>query len=364
MKDISEIHKEKFHKQVKKINNNDEVIVKDKIQDEINFLKQKNDRKLDGLIRKAELLAEIIKCDEFFISETSRKWIVFGLNYLVSDVDIIPDAIPIIGYTDDNMVLSWVSNLVKRDIHRYKEFINAKTNNSSILNHIIEGDGEHQIILFPGFFESKTEVINSDWVKLLGSLNVPYKTAGISIFNWEVTYLHELNKTLPVIDHELKLKPDYDTEYFGIEWQQLKTDLNHLGKQLSMELYNIKKDSPNKKIIAVCMNAGAIPLFTAIEMTNRTLVDNLYLFGATCSERRFLKVIGNKDIIVYNFFSDNDYALRFIYDNYELQSTPIGLGELHRLRTTSVINTNASSIINKHQDYRYKFVELMNSIKN
>ena len=41
MKDISEIHKEKFHKQVKKINNNDEVIVKDKIQDEINFLKQK-----------------------------------------------------------------------------------------------------------------------------------------------------------------------------------------------------------------------------------------------------------------------------------------------------------------------------------
>jgi len=362
MKELSEKHKEKYQEQVNKINVKDETKVKNRIQKEIDLLKKKDNSKLKGLIEKAELLASMLENHDFPISATSKNWIIFGLNYLISDVDLIPDSIPGIGYADDNMILNWVIKVVKQDIERFDDFINAKNTKEPLLKNIIQGDGDTQLVFFPGFFDSKSESYNNDWLKLLSSIKTNNSSIGISIFDWELKYLKELNLTLPIIDHKLELKPRYDTDAFANEWQQLKIDMKNLGRKLSVELYNIRKANPNKEIVAICLNTGSNALFTALEMTTRKLVDRIYLFGATCSEKRFIKVIGNKGIGVHNFFSENDHALRFIYDNYEHQHTPIGLGELHSLKTTGVINIDVSKTITRHLDYRYKFADLMNTI--
>ena len=364
MHELSEKHKAEFLKQVKNINTKDESKVKDKIQKEIDELKAKKNTKLSSLIEKAELFSNILKCDEFPISETSRKWIIFGLNYLVSDVDLIPDAIPVIGYTDDNLILSWVTSLISKDIERYNHYLKAKNNSSTLLNEVVQGSGEQQFLFFPGFFETKDKNHNNlDWVKLIRSIKSVYDSPGISILDWKFDFLKEFRNTLPMIDHKLSLKPIFDSEAFDLEWKQLKIEMSILGKKIEDELSNNKLQYPDKEVIAICLNVGSSPLVEAQYLSDSKLVDEIYLFGATCTEQKLVDSIAEKGIKVYNFYSDNDHALKFIYDNYEQQNIPTGLGELHSLKTTGIINIDISDSINKHQEYRYNFAELINKAK-
>ena len=48
--------------------------------------------------------------------------IVGALIYLVSPIDLIPDAIPIAGYIDDAAVLAFALNQVKVDVDAYNEW--------------------------------------------------------------------------------------------------------------------------------------------------------------------------------------------------------------------------------------------------
>lgn len=42
------------------------------------------------------------------LSTTDKGLIVMGLGYLISPIDIIPDTIPILGFTDDIAVLKYI----------------------------------------------------------------------------------------------------------------------------------------------------------------------------------------------------------------------------------------------------------------
>ncbi|OYT11225.1 MAG: hypothetical protein B6I18_04955 [Bacteroidetes bacterium 4572_112] len=361
MQELFDNHKKAFLKQIDNINEKDESLVRNKIDKEIAKLKAKNKSSLSELITKAELLANILQCDEFPIGEVSKKWIIFGLNYLVSDVDLIPDIIPLIGYIDDNLVLAWVIKLLYKDIKRYEQYLKAKNNNSPILSDVVQGNGEQQFVFFPGFFETKNN--NTEWVKLVKNIQSSDASPGISIFDRDFEFLKEFRNTLPMIDHKLSLKPIFNSESFGLEWELLKVEMRIFSNKLNEELIHIKKQYPNKEIIAVCLNIGAAPLLRAQYLSDNKLIDSIYLFGATCSEQRLIDSISNKGIKVYNFFSKNDHALKFIYENYEKQNIPTGLGELHSLKTSGVINIDVSDSINKHQEYRYNFAELINNVK-
>jgi len=48
--------------------------------------------------------------------------IVATLIYIVSPVDFIPDAIPLVGYFDDIFLLGWVLKLIHSDIEEYKKW--------------------------------------------------------------------------------------------------------------------------------------------------------------------------------------------------------------------------------------------------
>ena len=49
--------------------------------------------------------------------------IVFALLYVLSPIDLIPDFIPIIGYTDDALVVAACLAMVHEDLQNYKEWI-------------------------------------------------------------------------------------------------------------------------------------------------------------------------------------------------------------------------------------------------
>ncbi len=54
--------------------------------------------------------------------------IVGALIYVLSPIDLIPDAIPVIGYIDDAAVLAFAYKLVHDDVTEYKEWKEAKNN--------------------------------------------------------------------------------------------------------------------------------------------------------------------------------------------------------------------------------------------
>ncbi len=367
MYELSKENKKKFKKQVNEISAQDELKVKDKINNELDSLRKKNDLKpsnqLKELISNTELFSKILKSDDFPICETSKKWIVFGLNYLVSDVDLIPDMIPRIGYSDDSIILNWVKGLIISDIKRFKKFEQAKHTDITLLDTMVQGNGEQLIIFFPGFFEPLNKnTTKIDWVKQIRNIYTGSDAPGISVFNWEFDYLKEFSQTLPMIDHKLSLKPIYDSDAFGIEYRQLRLDLRNLSKHIITELKAIKKANPEKEIISICLNAGSIPLLRSLKYAEEKIVDKIYLFGATCTEHQLVNSIKNNGCKIFNFYSTNDHALKFIYDNYEEQITPIGLGELHSSKSNRIINIDVSTTINHHQDYKHHFGRLINEL--
>jgi uncharacterized membrane protein YkvA (DUF1232 family) len=48
--------------------------------------------------------------------------VVFALLYVLSPIDLIPDVIPVIGYTDDAAVVALTLLLIEQELEKYKEW--------------------------------------------------------------------------------------------------------------------------------------------------------------------------------------------------------------------------------------------------
>ena len=52
--------------------------------------------------------------------------VVAAIVYVVSPIDLIPDAIPVVGYADDAALVSFVLSHVHKDIESYRNWKNAQ----------------------------------------------------------------------------------------------------------------------------------------------------------------------------------------------------------------------------------------------
>ena len=366
---LSEEHKTIFKNNVKHITSKDEQRVLDHIDQEIESLieliKSQPSSKTEDLIQQSKLLLELLRCNDFPMTNSSRKWIVFALNYLISDIDLIPDSIPRIGYLDDALVVSWVKNLVDYDITRYAIFKKAKKADASlgVLKRMLQGDGHSEIVLIPGFLSNDFYTSHyTQWVQIIKQSKLGDDKPGISVLDWKTNYTPEFQKTILMVDHELKLKPRYDSEIFAVDWQQLKTDYTNLSKAFFADLANLKKQSPTKKITLIALNIGTFIIDNPKFANSIDLIDDYYIFGG-CSEPEYInKTISPKLKNIYNFFNYQDAALTFVYDNFENSNKPVGLAAIQNKNSKNIKNYSLGSQQRRHTEYKELLTKLLDSI--
>ncbi len=365
---LSDKQKTIFSENVKQITSKDEQRVLENIESQLvklqEVLDEKPSAKMEELILNATHLLEILQTEDFPISESSRKWIVFGLNYLIADFDLIPDSIPKIGYLDDALIVAWVKNIVDYDITRYKFFMKAKdvSENGSILKEMIQGDGQIEIILIPGLLSNKLYTDHfKKWVQLVKKTKLGEGNPGISVFNWKTNYTPEFQTTILMVDHELNLKPSYDSEKFEIEWEQLKMDYANLSKAFYRDLKKIKTQHPDKKIIVIALNAATFVVDSFQEKAQVAYIDDYYIFGGCSTSKTLYNDISSQVKNVYNFYNPDDSALRFIYENYEENNLPIGCLVSFDHNKFRIKNFNLKDRIKRHNEYQELFVELVDS---
>ncbi len=80
-----------------------------------------------NLVRLFEMLVE----PDFAIPWRTTAAVVFALAYFISSVDLIPDAIPVLGFVDDAFVVAEVVILVAGDLARFDEHRRKRRGGSS-----------------------------------------------------------------------------------------------------------------------------------------------------------------------------------------------------------------------------------------
>ena len=78
-------------------------------------------RRLRDLARDVRTLYSILTDRSFSVPWRTTAAIVFALGYFVMSLDIIPDAIPVLGFLDDALVVAEVVFLLSGDLRRYRE---------------------------------------------------------------------------------------------------------------------------------------------------------------------------------------------------------------------------------------------------
>lgn len=79
----------------------------------------------DDLIDMIAMLRAYAKGDYRSIQWSSVVAILAAIVYFVNPVDIVPDAIPGVGFTDDAGVIAFVAGMMKHELQRFRDFTNA-----------------------------------------------------------------------------------------------------------------------------------------------------------------------------------------------------------------------------------------------
>jgi uncharacterized membrane protein YkvA (DUF1232 family) len=80
-------------------------------------------------VKNVVLLYEMLVDPSFVIPWRTTAGIIFALAYFISTFDLIPDAIPVIGFFDDALIVAEVVYMFSADIRRFEEMRRARGGN-------------------------------------------------------------------------------------------------------------------------------------------------------------------------------------------------------------------------------------------
>jgi len=148
------------------------------------------------------------------------------------------------------------------------------------------------------------------------------------------------------------------------EWKQARDNSKQYSKGLADFIKQKYKENSKVKINLYGHSLGANLIYYALKSLEdeRNPIINVYLFGgaSSCDKKRWIlpsKVARN----IYNFYSDNDLILRYLYQTIELGDEPIGLNKIDSY-LENIYNYNISDIVDGHTKYIENFEDIWDRV--
>ena len=80
---------------------------------------------LDNIRTAYDLVSDFVTGRYKGMSKSTLALLTGGLAYLALPLDLVPDIIPVVGWTDDAAVLAWIFTRCADEFKKYKEFRGA-----------------------------------------------------------------------------------------------------------------------------------------------------------------------------------------------------------------------------------------------
>jgi uncharacterized membrane protein YkvA (DUF1232 family) len=117
---------QELHRRARNVSPNDEKNVFDKLPGKLSSVMMSVNQhfpNIQDMIQTVKMLFDMIRDKNFTIEWSSKALIIGGLLYFISPIDFLPDFIPVLGYIDDAVVISFVIKAIVAEVDRYKAFL-------------------------------------------------------------------------------------------------------------------------------------------------------------------------------------------------------------------------------------------------
>jgi len=74
------------------------------------------------LLESVRLLWQMLTDPLYVMRWETKAWVIAGLAYFISPLDVIPDPIPGAGYLDDAVVVAWVLHQISDEVSKYRRW--------------------------------------------------------------------------------------------------------------------------------------------------------------------------------------------------------------------------------------------------
>ena len=76
----------------------------------------------EELLENVKSLWKMLTDADYTVSWEVKAWIIAALAYFISPIDAIPDVIPVLGYLDDALVVTWVMHQISDEVSKYRRW--------------------------------------------------------------------------------------------------------------------------------------------------------------------------------------------------------------------------------------------------
>ncbi len=301
------------------------------------FLAKLKPDSLEGLTTIFRMVKASISGEYQGLDRSTLAILIAALLYCVSPIDVVPDAIPVLGLLDDAFVLGLTLERVAGEMQTFRTWERLKTAKSILKSYIPFIDGIKRVVFCPGWM---TE--NCDGSELVAILRDVFPEAEFDYYRWRSNVGWE--EARDRVDSE---EPEKFEEFL----RALPCDLSNvalmghsLGARLTVRTLARLAREPKKR--------------TIWGKKTRNSVGQAFLMGAAldADDLDLKDAVANVEAPLCNFFNRSDRVLSYLYRIAE-QKSPLGLTGL-----ASPYNNYVDCVVSGEEEYWLDVVKNATSI--
>lgn len=357
---LSDRDKARFEAQARKISEQDVTEVVTKFGKKLDALEEWMRKAtlipdfLSTFIKNVKLLYEMLCDQEFRISGTAKRWIVFALGYFISPIDLIPDFVPIVGYIDDALVILWVMDICSEEIKRYSSFIRGKRSQRSGNTILLQrGSSNRRIIIVPGFLSNPERA--SSFGRWINSIRSVDSTAHIYAFVWDTKDISLLLRSARRASQQkvgFLAALGYSVDRLLTTWNDAKLNTSIYAPALVCDIERMHIRSNRRlQVTLIGHSLGARLICNSLGVADKGQISNVFTVGGAVGYDALWFRHSRKLKSLYNCYSANDMVLSKLYRLTEGGEIPIGLRRIGKTNSNKRTEYDCSTFINGHTDY-------------